>query len=252
MVVGLETLDILLDEFGIERPVHPYEIRHYATTDAERASQRERAFAELRRQGLIDGRGQILGEVEDLLYLLVRPDVLITHVAVEIGDDDVYLYRAGWQRNVGLVTRQERSVVVFDEVRAAQVVDEVVSVLPNVAPVSGAPVTVVQPASNAASTADEFSWPGAARVGGGLPRWFEAPLRRYGLISCSVREPATRLRPARMVERGSVTWFDTAEGRFFSTAQPLGDGSIRHTFTAGDRRRIAARLRRAVDAEPVG
>jgi EspG family len=152
--------------------------------------------------------------------------------------------------------------VVFEELRPAQVIGKIVAVLPEWEPVAGTPTTFVQSGEGVrgrqsdqpGSDGDEFfRWPGAApspigRLAGGNS-FFDAPVLRYGLITCSAREPDARTHSGRDVDLGSLTWFDTTEGRFFTTSERLSDGAVRYTITPADRSRIASWLHGRIDRE---
>lgn len=177
-------LDILDEELGLGRFVYPHRIPFVSGTRSERAEQRQRVFDHWHRLGRMS-RDRLRGEFEDLLRLWARPDVLVTQVVAELTRDEKVLSRGGWSGERGVLSRQSGDNVRFAELRAGQV----------------------------------------------LPQLLE-PLRA-GVVSCSVRG----------VDAGRLTWFDTPDGRFFTTVEQLPDGAQRHTFTPADRARIGQWVR---------
>ncbi|GLY68768.1 ESX secretion-associated protein EspG [Amycolatopsis taiwanensis] len=258
LVADLDELDILIADLGLDRPIHPYEIPYYGDSEDERSQQRERVHDRFRREGMLSRTGRLYAEIEDLVHLWAKPDVLLTHIATTIEDGSRFLYRGGWRDRLGVLSHQDGVTVALEELRPAQVIDKMVAALPEWEPIYGTPATFVQPGPREpglqpARNGDEFfAWPGAAPPagsGGNGDRFFDAPFLRYGLITCSTREPDTRTRRGRDVDLGSMTWFDTTEGRFFVTAEDLPDGAVRHTITPADRSRIAEWLRDRIDRE---
>ncbi|MFD2419011.1 ESX secretion-associated protein EspG [Amycolatopsis pigmentata] len=259
----LTELDILGEDLGLGRPVHPYEIPYVSASGADRAAQRDRVHQRLRRDGWLSRSGILRADIEDLLRIWAEPEVVLTQVATVVEGDGQFLYRGGWRGHTGVLTNQEGTVVSFEELRPAQVIDEMVRFLPHWKPIDGAPVTYVdggssQPRRVAPEPEREFfsgidatpPRPSSAPPAAG--RFFASPVVRAGLIACSIREPGTRARPGREVEVGALTWFDTTEGRFFVTAETLSDGVERHTITPADRARIAQWLRDRLNRERGG
>lgn len=250
LTAGLDELDILVDDLGLDRPIHPYEIPYYGGSEPERAERRDDVHRRFQRDGVIRRTGRLDAEIEDLVRLWAAPEVLLTQMATVVEDGSRFLYRGGWRGRRGVLTRQDGVTVVFEELRPAQVIGQLVAALPDWDPVYGTPTTFVQPGKGAhtaqSGDGDEFfAWPGAAPAGHteNATPFFDAPLLRYGLITCTAREPGTRTRQGRDIELGSLTWFDTTEGRFFTTSERLPDGAVRHTVTPADRSRITAWLR---------
>jgi EspG family len=258
--VDLTELDILCEDLGLGRPIHPYEIPYVSESGADRAAQRDRVHQRLRRDGWFSRGGSLRADIEDLLRVWAEPEVVLTQVANAVEGEGHFLYRGGWRGRTGVLTHQQSTMVSFEELRPAQVVEKMVHFLPHWEPVYGAPVTYVAgdnsrrqhvaPKSDGeffggidAPPPEPSSGPPAAE------RFFAAPVVRAGLITCSIREPGTRTRPGREVEAGALTWFDTTDGRFFATAETLADGAERHTITPADRARIAQWLRDRLNRE---
>ncbi|MFD4196114.1 MULTISPECIES: ESX secretion-associated protein EspG [Amycolatopsis] len=221
-------LDILDEELGLGRFVYPHRIPFVSGTRSERAEQRQRVFDHWHRLGRMS-RDRLRGEFEDLLRLWARPDVLVTQVVAELTRDEKVLSRGGWTGERGVLSRQSGDNVRFAELRAGQVLPQLLEPLPEVPPVRMAPVTYV---SQARGGGDLFGGepPREKRV---ADRYFAAPPLRAGVVSCSVRG----------VDAGRLTWFDTPDGRFFTTVEHLPDGAQRHTFTPADRARIGQWVR---------
>ncbi|MDQ0377233.1 ESX secretion-associated protein EspG [Amycolatopsis thermophila] len=226
-------LDILDEELGLGRFVYPHKIPYVSGTMSERARQRQRVFEHWQRTGRMS-RDRVRGDFEALFRLWARPEVLVTQVATEPATGAKVLSRGGWTGEQGVLSRQTGDAVSFTELRAAQVVPQLLEFLPEVPPVRIAPVSYVAQASG-----------GGDLFGGGEPprekraadRYFAAPPLRAGVVSCSVRG----------ADAGRMTWFDTPDGRFFKTVDELPDGAQRHTFTPADRARIGQWIRDRVN-----
>jgi hypothetical protein len=232
---NLVELDILDEELGLGRFVYPYEVPYASGTRAERAVQRERVFERFRDAGWITRTGSLRADVEELLRLWARPEVLITQVATVMEDGARFLYRGGWSGKFGVFSDQEGDVVTVSELRAGQVIPELVGILPDWEPLSAAPVSYISPGERGRDDEVFSSINGSVTDSSGrrraAERFFAAPILRAGVISCSIREPGTGTRRGREVDMGSLTWFDSADGRFFTTTETLPDRARRHTFT---------------------
>ncbi|WAL68763.1 ESX secretion-associated protein EspG [Amycolatopsis cynarae] len=227
----LTELDILCEDLGLGRPIHPYEIPYTSGSDAERAAQRDNVLARLRRDGWLSRSGSLRADLEDLLHVWANPEVVLTQVANVVEGGGQFLYRGGWRGRTGVLTNQEGTLLSFEELRPTQVIDEMVRFLPHWEPLYGPPVTYVEGGNSArhrpAPDPDgEFfggiDAPPHAPSNGprAAERFFAAPVVRAGLITCSIHEPGTRTRPGREAEVGSLTWFDTTEGRFMTGPAP--------------------------------
>ncbi|WP_232376637.1 ESX secretion-associated protein EspG [Amycolatopsis aidingensis] len=253
----LEELDILEEDLRLGRWVYPYEIPYASPTFTERAEQRARTWERLRESGLAIG-DSLHPEVEDLLRAWSSPRVLVTQVATVTATDVRYLYRGGWQGKLGFISQQSGDRLLFERLRPEQVVPEMVSFLPEWPALRHNPATILTPARTGHSGEDELpvtdDSEGVERSNRkAIEHFFTAPMLRYGIISCSAREPDTRAQRGREQQLGSLTWFDTDDGRFFAVTEQLPDGAQRQTFTGADNRRIAQWLReRLSDVLEVG
>lgn len=207
--------------------------------------------------------GSLRADLEDLLRVWADPEVVLTQVANVVEGGGQFLYRGGWRGRTGVLTNQEGTLLSFEELRPAQVIDEMVRFLPHWEPLYGPPVTYVDGGNSARRRpAPELDGEFFGGIDAPPPvpsngpraaeRFFAAPVVRAGLITCSIREPGTRTRPGQEAEVGSLTWFDTTEGRFFTTTETLSDGAERHTITPADRARIATWLRDRLNREHDG
>lgn len=226
-------LDILDEELGLGRFVYPHRIPFVSETHTERAQQRQRVFEQWQQTGRLS-RGRLRDEFEDLLRLWARPEVLVTQVATDLVTSAKVLSRGGWTGERGVLSRQTGDSVTFSELRAAQVLPHILEVLPEVPPVRIAPVAYV---SHAHGGADLFGGSEPPREKRAADRYFAVPPQRAGVVSCSVRG----------ADAGRLTWFDTLDGRFFTTVERLPDGAQRHTFTPADRARIGHWVRDRVN-----
>jgi len=222
-------LDILDEELKLGRFVYPHKIPFVSGTSSERAQQRQRVFGHLQRTGRMS-RNRLRDDVEDLLRLWSRPEVLVTQVSTEMATGSKILERGGWSGEQGVLSRQTGESVTFHGLRAAQVVPAVFDVLPDVPPVRIAPVSYV---ARGAGGRDLFGGSEPPREKRVADRYFTAPPIRAGVVSCSVRG----------ADAGRMTWFDTPDGRFFTTVDHLPDGAQRHTFTPAGKARIGQWVR---------
>ncbi|WP_158881434.1 ESX secretion-associated protein EspG [Amycolatopsis anabasis] len=239
-------MDILDEDLGLGRLVYPYEIPYVSPTFTERAEQRARTWRRLREDGLADQNGAR----EDLAKLLKAwsaPRVLLTQVAEVLETDSRYLYRGGWLGDLGFLCSQRGERLVIDRMRPEHVVPEMVAVLPDWRARLGGPVTVLVPKETGPAEptpwVDEPADDPRMQAMRPVEHFFAAPMLRYGVIECSVREPDTQVRRGKEVPVAALNWFDTTEGRFFVATEDLPDGARRHTFTPADRSRIAQWLR---------
>ncbi|WP_167099850.1 ESX secretion-associated protein EspG [Amycolatopsis granulosa] len=222
-------LDVLDEELGLGRFVYPHRIPFVSGTHTERAEQRQRVFDHWQRLGRMS-RDRLRGEFEDLLRLWARPTVVVTQVLAELSADVTVLSRGGWTGEHGVLSRQTGDRVRFTELRAGQVLPQLLDALPEVPPARMTPVSYVSPGRD---DADPFGGAEPPREKRLADRYFTVPPQRAGVISCSVRG----------TDAGRLTWFDTPDGRFFTTVETLPDGAQRHTFTPADRARIGQWVR---------
>ncbi|WP_027944776.1 ESX secretion-associated protein EspG [Amycolatopsis taiwanensis] len=250
--VDLAELDILDEDLGLGRLIAPYEIPYVSRSGTERAAHRDKVHRRLRRDGWMSRSGGLRGDIEELLRIWAEPEIVVTQVVNVVEGDRRFLYRGGWRGRIGVLTNQEGTVLTFAELRPAQVIDEMVRFLPHSEPVYGAPVTYIHgDGARAHSAHDDGEFfggidappPAPSSGPGATERFFRAPIIRAGVIACSAREPGIRKRRGREVKIGSLSWFDTTDGRFFLTTESLSDGARRHTITPADRARIAQWLR---------
>ncbi|RZQ60903.1 ESX secretion-associated protein EspG [Amycolatopsis suaedae] len=244
----MEELDILDEDLKLGRWVYPYEIPYVSPTFTERAEQRARTWRRLESDGLARDE-RLQPELEDLLRAWASPEILITQVAATTETDTRYRYRGGWQGQLGFLSRQDGDRMVIEGLRPEYVVPEMISFLPDWRPIPHPPVTTVtEPPKPSAEddlpqiydTGDDPGSPTGLRA---AEHYFTAPMLRYGIITCSAREADSVARRGREVQLGTMTWFDTADGRFFTVTEQLGDGAQRQTYTPADGRRIAQWLR---------
>lgn len=257
--LDLTELDILAEDLNLARVAFPHEIPYIGESGAERAHHRAQVYQRLRNDGFFSRSGSLRADIEDLVRVWAQPEVVISQVANEVKGDHRFLYRGGWRRRTGVLTSQKGSTLTFSELRPAQVIDKMVRFLPDWRPGYGAPIAFVDVDTSPPrhdGHPDEGIF-GGIEAAGPAPshdpstteRFFRAPVVRAGVIAYWIREPGTGVRQAREIKIGTLTWFDTTEGRFFLTTETLPDGAERYTLTPADRARIARRLRERVNQE---
>jgi hypothetical protein len=249
--VDLAELAVLVEDLGLDRFSYPHTIT--GTSEIDLSVLRDALYQRLPAPG-----GELGAEIAELLDIWARPDVLLTQVATTMSAGSLALHRGGWRGRTGVFTSQRGEVLNFAELRPAQVIAEMVRVLPPRDAIPGTPVSYVQPAQprpgripaeEEAFGGIEAPYPASPGHPPAAEPFFSAPVLRAGVITCSRREPSTRTRRGALVEVGALTWFETAEGGFCSTTEPLSDGARRHTITPADRRLVARWLRDRLDRE---
>lgn len=243
----LDELDILAEDIGFERYVYPHEIPVVSPTHEDRARQRDQTWSRLRRDGIAE-RTRLQPDADDLIQAWLRPEVLLSHVATDLENRVHFRWRGGWLGKLGFLSRQEREHIEFERWRPAQVVAEIVSLLPDYPALHGPPATAITRTVRSSEPFDDEVEPSITDKAGPADtqagdRFFAAPALRTGMIKCTRRTPDTRTHLGQERPLGALSWFDTTEGRFFVVTDDLGGGEQRHTFTPAGSARIAQWLR---------
>lgn len=237
--MSLAEIDVLTEHFRLGRFHYPYEIPFVGTTVGERDEHRAEVWQQLADRGLAHGR-ELKADPERALRLWSRPDVLVTLEAHEIESDAEYLYRAGLDSKLGLVSRQQGEQLVFVLLFPEQVAPTLVDYLPDLRPFPGRGATATMPAAAAGDRGAMEDVPARNSLGE-AQRFFDYPLQRLGSFSVNVRGSQG------MSNRTSAQWFDSTEGRFMLVSEPLPDGGKRRTFIPTDGSHLRRWIREQAD-----
>lgn len=241
-------MDILLEHCELGRAPFPFEVPYIGMTQEQRAQVRQAVFRDLEGRGHMRS-GRLDADVQIALKTLVRSSLAITAVAQLKGDGEQLFARGAREGQFAVVVRQDRNLLVFDEVRPTNIVAAVVDLLPLTPAGSGQSVTVAKPApSRPRRRVDEDSYDPFAEVSAprtqssaqlrAVERLFEKPQVRVGQFTAFVRGQDGG--KERMLD--SVAWFDTEEGRYFCTSRSADDGQQWLTYAPADNARIAQHL----------
>lgn len=254
--LSLAAVDILLDHAGLGRAPFPFEVPHIGTTHAQRAQVREAVFRELEGRGLMRG-GRLDADTQLALETFVRSTVSIVAVA-QLEDSDRLFARASLEGQYAVLAKQDGNLLVFEEIRPEAVVPAVVDLLPSKGAGPGQSVTVAKPAPEPrgrhrkpdGDSYDPFAGVSRPRSQSSaqlraVERMFEKPKIRLGQFTTFVRG-----RDGKETVSEPVVWFDTEEGRFFSTTRVADDGQQWLTYAPADRARIAHHLRAQLESRP--
>jgi hypothetical protein len=246
--LSLAAVDMLLEHCKFGRAPFPFQVPHIGTTHTQRAQVREAVFRDLEARGLMRG-GLVDADVEIALRTFVSSPVAMTAVA-KLDKGRRLFVRAATDGQYAVVARQEENLLVFEEARPTGLVPAVVDLLPLTPAAAGQSVTVARPGprrQRPRHSADEGGYDPFAGVAAprsqsstqlrAVERIFEKPRLRIGQITAFVRG-----RNGKEVDLGPMAWFDTEEGRYFTTMNGASDGQEWITYAPADNARIAQHL----------
>ncbi|WP_116049004.1 ESX secretion-associated protein EspG [Amycolatopsis palatopharyngis] len=246
--LSLTAVDMLLEHSKLGRAPFPFQVPHIGTTHTQRAQVREAVFRDLDARGIMRG-GQVDADVELALRTFVSSPVAIAAVA-KMDKGKKLFARAGTDGQYGVVARQDENLLVFEEARPTGLVPAIVDLLPLTPAAAGQSVTVARPAprkqrSRHASDDggyDPFAGVAAPRSQSSsqlrsVERIFEKPKLRIGQITAFVQA-----RDGKEAGLGPMAWFDTEDGRYFTTMNDATDGQEWITYAPADNARIAQHL----------
>ncbi|MGH3517171.1 MAG: ESX secretion-associated protein EspG [Haloechinothrix sp.] len=250
--LSLPAVDILFEDLKLGRPPQPFEVPSVGETLSERARLRDAVHRNLTQRGLMRA-GRVDADTEHTLATFARAPFSI--VAVGQLDDGPLFARACSDGHFAIVVTQQENMLVFTEIRETAVVPTIVDLLPLTPAARGTSVTVDVPGEKKPERReDDEPYDPFAEMRSGrsslqqrtADRIFNEPMRRVGAFSVSATERGNPGLPGKQVQVTQLTWFDTAEGRYFATQQHTTDGITKVTYTPGDNARIAGYLHQAV------
>jgi hypothetical protein len=162
--------------------------------------------------------------------------------------DDARLFaRAALCGQHAVLGRQDGNLLVFQDVRATNLVQDIVELLPAATPAPGQSVTVARPAPQQPRPAtddgsyDPFASASSPRSSSAqlrrVERLFDKPKLRIGHFSAF-----TQRRGGSPVALSPVAWFDTEDGRYLHTSRAADDGRQWLTFGPADNPRLVQEL----------
>lgn len=242
-------VEFVLGELGLSTRLLPFELPYRHADPAERVEFERLTRERLRSNGTLSKAGRWDPDVEALLRLLAGHNA--TAVLSLAGESDgepmrargAYHARAGV--GVGVGVRLNGDQMRFTELDPAEVVGEIVDLLPMVAPGGGKAVTVPL---GAAPEADEYEV-SLYDEGRSAPRdpsvaareLLSRPKQAWGQFDIDGRNVDGKLEAL-----GQLGWFDTEDGRWMSRSVPRGNSSALE-FCPADNRDLATEIGRRLN-----
>lgn len=245
--MSLAAIDLVFEHLELGRAPFPFEVPHLGQTFTERGQIREAVFRDLESRGLMR-RGRLDADVETALVTFVKGTVAVTAAASVDGGDRLFA-RSATDGRTGVLVRQDGNLMVFTEIRPVGVVPEIVNLIPPMRPAPGQSVTIAKPAPQTRPRhAAPDSYDPFAEVSGpsrtqaspqmrAVERMFDKPKLRMGQFTAFVRGVDDKGRSL-----SPVVWFDSEDGRIFSTSRESEDGQKWLTYAPADNSRIGQHL----------
>ncbi|EID54140.1 ESX secretion-associated protein EspG [Saccharomonospora xinjiangensis] len=243
--LSLAAVDILFEQLNLGHAPFPFEVPHLGTTHTERAQIRDAVFRDLEGRGL-RRRDRLDPDVEAALVTIARGRVALT-AAAKLGGGEKLFARSACDGQFAVLAKRDSNHLVFTILRVEGLVPEIVNLIPAARPAPGTSVTVAKPKPRDPRRREPDSYDPFADVSApasrlsvqerAVQRMFERPTGRMGQFTAfaqSRRGGHRHLDP--------VVWFDTEDGRIFSTSRKAEDGQTWLTYAPADNARIAQQL----------
>ncbi|OQO90836.1 ESX secretion-associated protein EspG [Saccharomonospora piscinae] len=243
--LSLAAVDIVFDHLELGRAPFPFEVPTLGETFTERAQIRQAVFRDLEGRGLVRG-GRFNPDAEAALRTFVGGRVAVT-AAATLDDGKKLFARSATDGRLAVVGKRDGNFLVFTEIRPVGLVPEIVNLIPATRPAPGQSVTLAKPDTKPGRHAAPDCYDPFADVSApaarasvqerAVERMFDKPQRRFGQFTAFAhdgRGPAEYLDP--------VAWFDTDDGRVFTTRRVTEDGQAWLTFAPADNARIVQHL----------
>ncbi len=243
--LSLAAVDILFEQLKLGHAPFPFEVPHLGTTHTERAQIREAVFRDLEGRGLMR-RGRLDADAEAALVTFARGRVALTAAAKLDGGEKLFA-RSATDGQFAVLAKRDGNLIVFNMIRPEGLVPEIVNLIPSARPAPGQSVTLAKPEPKqtprhaSSDTYDPFADVSAPASRSSVQeravqRMFEKPTKRMGQFTAFTqgRREQRHLDP--------VVWFDTEDGRIFSTRRKAEDGQAWLTYAPADNARIIQQL----------
>ncbi|WP_433470926.1 ESX secretion-associated protein EspG [Saccharomonospora azurea] len=244
--LSLAAVDILFEQLKLGRAPFPFEVPHLGTTHTERSQIRQAVFRDLESRDLMR-RGRLDADAEAALSTFARGRVAVT-AAAKLENGSKLFARSAGEGQFAVLAKRDGNLVVFNLIRPEGLVPEIVNLIPSARPAPGQSVTLAKPElkQQGPRHAAEDSYDPFAGVSApasrasvqerAVQRMFEKPTKQMGQFTAFTqgRREQRHLDP--------VVWFDTEDGRIFSTRRTGEDGQTWLTYAPADNARIIQQL----------
>lgn len=238
-------LDFLWESFGHGDLPYPLQARSHGETLQERATLRQRVFAEAAGRGIADSDGRPEPFLEDWFEVLSAPEVSLDSIQIGAPDAEPQLAVASVLGGLGVRAVQDAHGVHFERVPADGLASAMVGLLPAAPRGTEKSITVPleqllsasgidfmqrrRPSPDGRASADEDRK--------ALARLHAQPRLRGGQLGANARS-----RTGSKSRVPVLSWFDTETGRYFTQATQGPDGSDWITIAPADAPTLRHRL----------
>ena len=245
--LSLAAIDILFEHLRLGHAPFPFEVPHLGQTFTERSQIRQAVFRDLESRDLMRG-GRVDADVEAALVTFARGPVAIT-AAAKLEKGEKLFARSAVDGQLAVLAKRDGNLIVFNEIRPVGLVPEIVNLIPSTRPAPGQSVTVAQPQPQqdrgrhaAPDSYDPFAGVSAPtsrrdpqlRM---VERMFTKPQLRMGQFTAFAQGGGGKSR-----HLDPVAWFDSEDGRIFTTSRTAEDGQRWLTYAPADNARIVQHL----------
>jgi hypothetical protein len=249
VTVSLAAFDILWEELRLGSPPYPFQIPSYGETYEERSRIRAAVHADLEQRGVTE-RGRVVPPVAAAMALVARPHIQLDTIStVDVREESAMLRAAAAARGrEAVLAVQEGQLVRLEWTRDTALAASIVGLLPPTKAGPGREVSL--PASLVGgSAAVRHAMPQPVAV---TRRTAESVSKEQRKALAAIMEPEVlrlgQIGVGLFDERGRVrrlpgmSWFDNADGRYYSVVSPGRDGQDWATVSPGDASRMVYRL----------
>lgn len=212
--------DFLWEAAGAGELPYPLEVPSHGETVDERARLRSQVFAELRSQGMVDGRGRADPRLEDWLGLIGRAEHSIDSVFIAHTDGPSVRALAVGNGGTALMATQDPQGLWLRPLPPGSLVSSVVEQLPPAR--RGTEPSLTLPV-------DEVAAGGNRPDQKALASLFEQPRLRAGQLAANSRN-----RLGGRKRSIPLSWFDTDSGRYLTYTKKGRDGRDWATIAPAD------------------
>ncbi|WP_197319413.1 ESX secretion-associated protein EspG [Saccharomonospora sp. NB11] len=242
--LSLAAVDILFEQLKLGRAPFPFEVPHLGTTHTERSQIRQAVLRDLEGRDLMR-RGRLDADVEAALGTFTRGRVAVT-AAAKLENGSKLFARSASDGQFAVLAKRDGNLIVFTLIRPEGLVPEIVNLIPSARPAPGQSVTLAKPEPKQQTQPTQDAYDPFASVSApasrasvqerAVQRMFEKPTKQMGQFTAFTqgRREQRHLDP--------VVWFDTEDGRIFSTRRTAEDGQTWLTYAPADNARIIQQL----------
>lgn len=250
--LSLAAVDILFEHLKLGHAPFPFEVPHLGQTFTERSQIRQAVFHDLEGRDLMRG-GRPDADVEAALVTFARGPVAVT-AAAKLDKGEKLFARSAVDGQMAVLATRDGNLIVFNVIRPVGLVPEIVNLIPSTRPAPGQSVTIAQPQQPqqpqqqsrgrhaAPDSYDPFADVSAPRSRPDpqmrmVERMFSKPQLRMGQFTVFAQGRNGKFR-----HFDPVVWFDSEDGRVFTTSRSAEDGQKWLTYAPADNARIVQHL----------